>query len=58
VRGGETIVTDGPFLETKEVLAGIDVLECASLEDAVRAASTHPMAAYGVIELRPFLDLP
>jgi hypothetical protein len=51
------LVTDGPFLETKEVLAGFDVLECADLDAAIRVAASHPMAAYGVIELRPFAEL-
>jgi hypothetical protein len=56
VRDEETLVTDGPFIETKEVLAGFDVLECRDLAHAVEVAAAHPMARGGVIELRPFWD--
>jgi hypothetical protein len=52
VRANELVVTDGPFLETKEVLAGFDVLECKDMDEAVQIAARHPMAHYGVIELR------
>ena len=53
VRGGELLVTDGPFAETKEWIAGYDILECADLDEAIEVASTHPMAKFGRIELRP-----
>lgn len=56
VRGGQTVVTDGPFLETKEVLAGFDLLECRDLAEAIEVAAGHPMAHTGVIELRPLLE--
>jgi hypothetical protein len=56
VRNDEVLVTDGPFVETKEVLAGFDVLECGSLQEAIEVAAAHPMARDGVIELRPFWD--
>jgi hypothetical protein len=56
VREEELLVTDGPFLETKEVLAGFDVLECRDREHAIEIAAAHPMARDGVIELRPFWD--
>ncbi|MCU1600377.1 MAG: YCII-related protein [Frankiales bacterium] len=52
VRDAKRIVTDGPFLETKEVLAGFDVLECRDMEHAIEVAAGHPMAWGGVIELR------
>jgi hypothetical protein len=48
----EVIVTDGPFAETKEQIAGYDVLECPSLEEAVRWAARHPSARLGSIEVR------
>jgi hypothetical protein len=48
-------VTDGPFAETKEQIAGIDVLECASLQEAIELAARHPTARAGTFELRPFL---
>jgi hypothetical protein len=53
VRDGETLVTDGPFAETKEWIAGYDILECADLDEAIEIASKHPMAKFGRIELRP-----
>ncbi len=53
VRGGRVHVTDGPFAETKEVIVGYDVLECADLDEAVDLASRHPMARFGRIEVRP-----
>jgi hypothetical protein len=53
VREGKTIVSDGPFAETKEVVGGFDLLECGSLEEAVEIAATHPIAQMGTIEVRP-----
>jgi hypothetical protein len=53
VRDGKTIVTDGPFAETKEAIGGFDLLECDSLEQAVEIAASHPMAEAGTIEVRP-----
>jgi hypothetical protein len=59
VRGRESraIVTDGPFAETKEQIAGFDVLECADLDEAIEAAARHPMARVGILEVRPFRQL-
>ena len=54
VRGGRTMVTDGPFAETKEVVGGFDIVECGSLEEAVEIAAAHPIALMGTIEVRPF----
>jgi hypothetical protein len=54
VRGGETLVADGPFAETKEQIAGFDVIECTDLDEAIEVASKHPVARYGTIEVRPF----
>jgi hypothetical protein len=53
VREGKTIVTDGPFAETKEVVGGFDLLECGSLDEAVEIAAGHPAARMGTIEVRP-----
>jgi hypothetical protein len=53
VRGGKTLVTDGPFAETKEAVGGFDLLECGSLEEAVEIAAGHPAAQTGTIEVRP-----
>jgi hypothetical protein len=55
VRDGEVIVSDGPFAETKEWMAGFDVIECASMAEAVELAALHPVAAFGMVEVRPFL---
>ncbi|GAA4724089.1 YciI family protein [Phytohabitans rumicis] len=54
VRDGELLVSDGPFAETKEVIVGFDILECADLDEAIEVARTHPMARGGRLELRPF----
>lgn len=57
VRGGQLIVTDGPYIEAKEWIAGFDVLECRDLDEAIEVASKHPMARFGTLELRPFWPL-
>jgi len=57
VRGGELLLSDGPFAETKEVIVGFDILECADLDEAIEVARKHPMAYTGRLELRPFVDL-
>jgi hypothetical protein len=54
VRDGEMLVSDGPFAETKEQIAGFDILECANLDEALEVASKHPVAKIGTIEVRPF----
>jgi hypothetical protein len=54
VRGDETLVTDGPFAETKEQMGGFDIVECANLDEAVEVAAKHPMARLGMVEVRPF----
>ena len=53
VRGGELLVTDGPFTESKEWIAGFAMLECADLDEAIEIASRNPMAFHGRLELRP-----
>jgi hypothetical protein len=55
-KGAQLMVTDGPFAETKEQIAGFDVLECADLDEALEVAAKHPMAKFGMLELRPFWD--
>jgi hypothetical protein len=57
VRKGKTLVTDGPFAETKEQLAGIYILVCKNLDEAIELASKIPDAPYGSIEIRPILDV-
>lgn len=53
VREGKLTATDGPFVETKEHLAGIVAIEARDLNDAIRIAGTIPMARTGAIEVRP-----
>ena len=53
VRAGEVLLSDGPFAETKEVIVGFDLLECADLDEAIEVARNHPMARIGRLELRP-----
>ena len=52
VRDGGALVTDGPFAETKEQIAGYDVLEADTLEELVELAARHPVAQFGAIEIR------
>jgi hypothetical protein len=56
VRNGELLISDGPFTETKEVIVGYDLLECADLDEAIEVARAHPMARVGRLELRPFAN--
>ena len=56
VRDGRTLRSDGPFAETKEWIAGVEVLECADLDVAIAIASTHPAAGRFPIEIRPFWE--
>jgi len=53
VRDGKAIVTDGPFIESKEAVGGFDIIECGSLDEAVAIAAGHPVARTGTIEVRP-----
>ena len=54
VRDGQLLVTDGPFAESKEYIAGIDVIECDSWERAIQIAAEHPQAHGAGVEIRPF----
>ena len=56
VRDGETLVSDGPFAETKEFMAGFDILECTDLDEAIEVAAKHPSSWFQLIEIRPFMD--
>jgi len=57
VRGGEVVVTDGPFAETKEQLGGYYLIECADLDAAIAIAADAPGAVKGSIEIRPIRSL-
>ena len=54
VSGGEVLVVDGPFTESKEWIVGFDILECDDLDEAIAIAARHPQAKGGKLELRPF----
>jgi hypothetical protein len=58
VRDGRTLITDGPFVETREHLGGYYVLDCADLDEALELAALCPMASVGTIEVRPLVQVP
>lgn len=53
VRNDETLVSDGPFAETKDFVGGFVVVDCADLDEAILIAQGHPYARSGSIEIRP-----
>src|SRR2546423_10055834 len=56
VREGKTLVTDGPFAETKEQLGGFFLVDCESIDEAIEAAGKLPTARHGSIEVRPLIE--
>jgi hypothetical protein len=56
VRNGDASVTDGPFAETKEVLGGYFIADCADLDEAIDIASRIPVAESGSVEIRPLIE--
>jgi hypothetical protein len=56
VRGGETHVDRGPRVKTDAPASGFNLLECADLDEAIEVSAKHPIARFGVIELRPFAE--
>ncbi|HEV2678218.1 MAG TPA: YciI family protein [Aliidongia sp.] len=56
VRDGKMSATDGPFMETKEMLGGFIVIEARDLNEAVRLAAGIPLARLGFVEVRPAVD--
>jgi len=57
VRNGKTLITDGPFAETKEQLAGFYILNCKDLDEAIEMAARVPDALSGSVEIRPVLEI-
>jgi len=57
VRNGRKAVTDGPYAETKEMVAGFYVIEARDLNEAIAVAARLPAAPLGVVEVRPCRDL-
>jgi hypothetical protein len=58
IRDGKTLLTDGPYAETKEVMGGYYVLDCADLDEALEYAAQIPDAKYGAVEVRPVMLVP
>jgi len=58
VRGAGTLITDGPFAETKETLGGYYLLDCRDLDEAIEFAAKIPGARNGAIEIRPIIPTP
>ena len=58
VRGGKMSTTDGPYMETKEQMAGFVLIEAADMDEAVRLAAGIPIAEIGTIEVRPIYEIP
>lgn len=54
IRAGTTKLINGPFAETEIKIAGFDIIDCASKEEAIQIALKHPMAKWGTIEIRQF----
>ena len=56
VRNGETLVTDGPFAETKEQIGGAFFVDLPDLDEAIRIAALIPTARAGSMEIRPIVE--
>lgn len=56
VRGGKRLLTDGPFAETAEQIAGVGIIEVKDLDEAIEWASGHPDAEWGSVEIRPIVE--
>jgi hypothetical protein len=54
VRSGQTLLNDGPFSQTEEFIAGIEVVRCAAQQWTIELAAAHPLARSQAIEVRPF----
>jgi hypothetical protein len=57
IRKNRTTVLDGPFAETKEMLAGFNLIEASDMDEAVRIAEQFPWARTGCVEVRPVVDI-
>lgn len=57
-RDGDVLTTDGPYAETKEVLGGFYLLDCADLDEALKWARQIPGAWQGKVEVRPCVEFP
>lgn len=57
VREGKSLVTDGPFAETREQLGGYFLINASNLDEAIAVAARIPAASKGVVEIRPIIEL-
>lgn len=58
IRDGQRLITDGPFAETREQLAGYVLIEADDLDQALAVAAMHPVAQTGTVEVRPLQFIP
>ena len=58
VREGKMTTTDGPYMETKEAMAGFILIEARDMNEAIRLAGGIPLAELGTIEVRPIFQIP
>jgi len=58
VNNGNTLTTDGPFIESKELMGGFYILDCKDLDEALGIAAQFPEATYGAVEVRPVMLIP
>ena len=58
VRNGKSLVTDGPFAETREHLGGYFLIDAKDLDEAIAVAARIPSAQVGTVEVRPVMDMP
>jgi hypothetical protein len=56
-RKGQLTITDGPFTESKEMLAGFNLIEAENMDEAVKIAAEFPWTSTGSIEVRPVRDI-
>jgi len=57
IRDGKSLVTDGPFAETREQLGGYYLIEAGDLDEAIGIAEQIPPARFGTIEIRPVMEI-
>ncbi len=58
VRDGKPLVTDGPFMETREQLGGYFLIDARNLDEAIGIAARIPGARWGTVEIRPVIEMP
>jgi hypothetical protein len=57
VRDGKSLVTDGPFMETREQLGGYFLIDAKDLDEAIGIAARVPVARVGTVEIRPVMEI-